>query len=76
MQRTLREHILSLEQKTDALSSQLMQESDALRRNQLEAELRAVQSALTHYRAAFEIESSLSMNSIPGSKKYSTGEMT
>lgn len=53
-----------------------MQESDALRRNQLESELRAVQSALAHYRTAFEIETGLSMNSIPGSKKYSTGEMT
>jgi hypothetical protein len=39
-------------------------ENDTRRRNQLESELRAVESALTHYRSAFEIESRLSTRSI------------
>jgi hypothetical protein len=60
MERTLAEHIGTLEQKLNLISTQIMQENNTRRRNQLESELRAVESALTHYRSAFEIESRLS----------------
>ena len=60
MERTLAEHIGTLEQKLNLISTQIMQENNTLTRNQLESELRAVESALTHYRSAFEIESRLS----------------
>ena len=66
MERTLAEHIGTLEQKLNALSSLVMQESCTQRRNQLESELRAVQSALAHYRLAFDLESSISTRSSPG----------
>lgn len=56
MQRTLAEHIRALEDKLNALSSQMMEENDSHRRSQLESELRAVDSALAHYRSAFAIE--------------------
>ena len=61
MERTLAEHIGTLEQKLNLISTQIMQENSTRRRNQLESELRAVESALTHYRSAFEIESRLSV---------------
>lgn len=60
MDRTLGEHIGSLEQKVSLLSAQIMEENDTRMRNQLETELRAVESALTLYRSAFEIETRLS----------------
>jgi hypothetical protein len=56
MERTLAEHIGALEQRLNLISTQIMQENDTNRRNQLESEMRAVQSALTHYRSAVEIE--------------------
>jgi hypothetical protein len=65
MDRTLAEHIQTLEQKLNLISAQIMQENNPNKRNQLESELRAVESALTQYRSAFEIESRLSMRSIP-----------
>jgi len=64
MERTLAEHIGSLEQKLNALSSLFMQENRAHRRNQLESELRAVESALAHYRLAFDLETSISRRSL------------
>jgi hypothetical protein len=60
MERTLAQHIGTLEQKLNLISTQIMQENNTRRRNQLESELRAVESALTHYRSAFEVESRLS----------------
>jgi hypothetical protein len=65
MNRTLAEHIGTLEQKLNLISAQIMQENDTHKRNHLESELRAVESALTHYRSAFAIESQLA--SRPGS---------
>ncbi len=56
MDRTVGEHIRILEERLDILSSQLMQEKQVAKRNQLEAELRAVQSALALYRSAVETE--------------------
>ena len=46
MDKTVREHIQGLEEKRNLLSEQVMDESNAGRRNELETELRAVQSAL------------------------------
>ena len=60
MQRSVVEHIQNLEGKRDLLSGQIMEERNRTKRNQLEAELRAVESALTHFRSAIEIEQRLS----------------
>ena len=76
MEKTLAEHIRGLEQKLNALSAQIMEESDSYRRNQLESELRAVNTALGHYRRAFDIESRHPMRSHPTGTKYSTEETT
>jgi hypothetical protein len=52
MDRTVREHLADLEQKLLALNNRVMDESNLNKRNQLEAELRAVQSAVVLYRSA------------------------
>jgi hypothetical protein len=59
MDRTLREHIDGLEQKLRVLTAQMMEEKagDLRARDELVAELRAVESAVTFYRSAFEVES-------------------
>jgi hypothetical protein len=49
MDKPVREHIQGLEEKLNLLSEQVMDESNAGRRNELETELRAVQSALRFY---------------------------
>ena len=59
MQRTVAEHIQSLEQKRELLSGRIMDERNKAKRNQLEAELRAVESALTLFRSALEVEARL-----------------
>jgi hypothetical protein len=56
MHRSVGEHIQNLENKRDLLSGQIMEERNRTKRNQLEAELRAVESALRHSRFAMEIE--------------------
>ena len=76
MQRTLAEHIQALEGKLRALTSEMMEENDSHRRNQLESELRAVDSALTHYRSGFDIESRLSLRANPTRTEYSSEETT
>jgi hypothetical protein len=65
MDRTVAQHIQALEEKLNLISAQIMRENDSHKRNHLESELRAVESALTHYRSAFEIENRLSTTSIP-----------
>lgn len=60
MNRTLGEHIQSLEEKRKLLSTRIMKAKDRSKRNQLESELRAVESALTLYRSALEVESRVS----------------
>jgi hypothetical protein len=62
MDRTVREHLDDLEQKLLALNDRMMDERDVDKRNELEAELRAVQSAVVLYRSALEVESRLSRN--------------
>jgi len=56
MNRTVAEHIQSLEEQRSALSARIMEQNDKTKRNQLERELRAVESALTLYRSALEVE--------------------
>lgn len=60
MQRSAGERIQNLEKQRDLLNGLIMQERNKTKRNQLEAELRAVESALTHFRSAIEIEQRLS----------------
>ena len=60
MHRSVGEHIQNLEKKRDLLSGLIMEEGDRAKRNQLETELRAVESALTHFRSAIEIQQRLS----------------
>jgi len=45
-----------LEQKRDLLNAQILEESDAQKRKQLETDLRAVESTLKFYRDALETE--------------------
>jgi hypothetical protein len=53
MDRTVAQHIQALEEKLNLISAQIMQENDSYKRNHLESELRAVESALTHYSFSF-----------------------
>jgi hypothetical protein len=62
MDRTLREHLDDLERKLLALNDRMMDERNLDKRNKLETELRAVQSAVVLYRSALEVESRLSCN--------------
>jgi chaperonin cofactor prefoldin len=61
MNRTLAEHIQNLEQQRNLLSARVMDERDRAKCNDLETQLRAVESALTLYRSAFEVESRVNM---------------
>jgi hypothetical protein len=45
-----------MEQKRDLLNTQIMEESDAEKRNRLETDLQAVESALKYYRDALDTE--------------------
>lgn len=63
MNQSLAEHIQSLEERLNLISARIMQEDNPVKRNYLESELRAVESALTQYRSAFEIENRLSADS-------------
>jgi hypothetical protein len=56
MDKPVREHIQALEEKLNLLSEQVIDESNAGRRNELETELRAVQSTLRFYHDALETE--------------------
>lgn len=60
MDRTVREHVDDLERKVLTLNESLMRETHREKRNELEAELRATQSAIEFYHSALEIESRLS----------------
>jgi hypothetical protein len=56
MDTTVREHMQRLEEKRQFLSAKVIKEGDAEKRNRLESELRAVESALKFYRDALETE--------------------
>jgi len=59
--RTLREHIASLEARIKLLSEQMMDVQDLTARNRMEAEIRAANIALTHYKAALQVEETLGL---------------
>jgi hypothetical protein len=56
MDKTVGQHIQALEQRLNLLNARIMDENDRAKRNQLDTELRAVESALTLYRSALEVE--------------------
>jgi hypothetical protein len=57
MNTTVREHIQRLEKRRNLLNARVMEESNSDTRNQLETELRALESALKFHRGALETES-------------------
>ncbi len=63
MNRTVAEHIYDLEARRTRLSALIMKEAQISRRNDIEAELRAVESALTLFRSALETEARAVLNS-------------
>lgn len=61
MQTPVGEHIRKLEERLKVLNVEIMQNSRTLNdRNKIEAEIRAASLALTYYKAALELEKSLS----------------
>lgn len=62
MQRTVAEHIQSLEQTRYLLSARIVEARNRAERNHLESQLRAVESALTLFRSAIEIEARISLS--------------
>jgi len=61
MDATVRQHIERLGHRLEALGLEVMVNGlDQEARNRVEAEIRAAKTALEHYRAALEIENSLS----------------
>jgi hypothetical protein len=56
---TVREHLRRLEQRLQLLSQEIMENHTRDDRNKLEAEIRAVNLAITHYRTALELEEGL-----------------
>src|SRR5207249_2458308 len=62
MQTPVGEHIRKLEERLELLNMQVMENRRALaERNQIESEIRAVNLALSHYRAALELEIDISI---------------
>jgi hypothetical protein len=60
MDRPLKEHIQTLEQRLLDLNEKMMRNQlDVTERNKVEAEIRAAHLAITHYRAALELEKSI-----------------
>jgi hypothetical protein len=58
--KTLREHIGELEQRLKRLAAESMENRlNRTQRNRVEAEIRAVNLALTHFREALELERQL-----------------
>ncbi|HMH02551.1 MAG TPA: hypothetical protein VK555_14125 [Terriglobales bacterium] len=57
MERPLKDHISRLEQAIQSLNRDIMENRRTLtERNRIEADIRAAEMALAHYRAAFELE--------------------
>ena len=55
------EHIRKLEERLELLNMQVMENRALAERNQIESEIRVVNLALSHYRAALELEKDLSI---------------
>ncbi len=61
MDLTLGQHIRRLQLRLEALSEEIMRPGISLeQRNNIESDIRAVNMALEHYRAALDIEQSIS----------------
>ncbi len=61
MDLTLGQHIRRLQLRLEALSEEIMRPDISLeKRNKIESDIRAVDLALKHYRAALEIEQTIS----------------
>ena len=62
MQTTVGEHIRKLEERLTVLNTEAMENSRTVsERNEIEAEMRAVNQALSYYRTALELEKTLSL---------------
>lgn len=62
MDRTLKEHITSLEQHIQALNQELMESARTrAERNRIESEIRVAEMALSYYRKALELESQITL---------------
>jgi hypothetical protein len=59
MERSVREHLQRLDERLQLLSQQIMENSSLEERNKLEAEIRAANLAIAHYKAALELEQDL-----------------
>ena len=57
---SVREHLQKLERRLQLLSQEIMESASLDERNKLEAEIRAANLAIAHYKAALELEESLS----------------
>ena len=60
MDRTVRQHVEWLEERQQALNNVLMATDTRDKANAIETEIRAVKLALEHYRAALDVEKSVS----------------
>ncbi len=61
MDRTLRDHINTLEQRLRDLNTQVMENTNTLpERNRVESEIKAAEMALDYYRKALELEQQIS----------------
>ena len=60
MDRTVRQHIERLEERQQVLNTALMATNTRDQANSIETEIRAVKLALEHYRAALDVEKSIS----------------
>ncbi|PYX10333.1 MAG: hypothetical protein DMG88_03080 [Acidobacteria bacterium] len=63
MDRTVRQHVEWLEERLQALNNVLMATDTRDKANAIETEIRAVKLALEHYRAALDVEKSISAHS-------------
>ncbi len=60
MENSVREHLRKLDERLQLLSRQIMENRRSLEeRNKLEAEIRAANLAIAHYKAALELEQTL-----------------
>jgi hypothetical protein len=59
---TVGEHIAALKARMNALASKLMDEKNLSKSNVIESEIRAAETALAHYQAALDLESTLRRN--------------
>jgi hypothetical protein len=59
MDLTLREHLRRLDERLQLLNREIMENSSLEERNKIEAEIRAANLAISHYKAALEQENRL-----------------